>query len=593
MLAFYIDALTNKEDFLLKRLYTRISEAEDNRYTSITENDWANSVRELIKALINYLECHDGTDPFQINGNFTDNLDDNQIAAAGMLAAKHQLQSGVRFDSFLRLLKLIRRILVDLVHDTCRSATEERQALAVIHHFCELFELGFITEWVHCEESASIRELQDSNRDITNRKMIEEELARHSEELEYQVLQRTAHLQREIEERTRVEGQKDRLEKQLLQAQKLEAIGTFAGGIVHDFNNILAGILAFGELARRQVQNGTSPSDSIDEIVTATNRAADLVRQILTFSHNNSSHKVQVEFQTIIREVLSFLRPVLGTTIDVECRIQTEDDRIIVDPIQIHQVLVNLCTNAATAMQGQGGTLLLVLDQIEIESNPIYVQYGIRSGSYIKLNVRDTGCGISPDILDRIFEPFFTTNELGKGTGMGLAVVHTIIQEHGGFITVDSSPGEWTNFTILLPRSQLETSTEKEASFMNVSHGTEKILFVDDEEVITRANKELLERIGYSVVTSNSSKEALEIFRSQPDEFDIVVTDQIMPHFTGDELYREIRDIRPDIPVVLCSGFSEKIDEASVLKSGFSRYLLKPVSINTLGDTIREVLDRG
>jgi|TARA_Y100000310_G_scaffold344067_1_gene454911 PAS domain S-box-containing protein len=699
MLDFYIDALRNREDFLLKQLFKYASEADYTRHTSSKEQEWRMTVQQPVNALIEYLLHHDDPDPIHVDENF----EENPTAAFGILEAKRHRQRGVRFDMFLGLAKYVRQSFVDLIHDVSPSLDGERQALAVTHRFFDKFELGFTTEWLRCEETTLIRELQDSNReltnskksyqtifqsiadpsfvvdtelrlvdgnialekyfnvvvegikgkpcgeviacgscntcplqtamlqqrpisgiestiavrgverhvsmsvssiqdssrnqaggvvvlqDVTNRKRIEEGLARHREELEHQVLQRSKHLQREMEERIQVEQAKDKLEKQLLQAQKMEAMGTLSVGIAHDFNNILAGILGFSELAQRQVHDGSPACDSIDEIVTAASRAADLVRQILTFSRKDEPNKVTVEVQPLMREVLSFLASVVPSNVDIQSRIQTDDDRIIADPTQIHQVLVNLCTNASAAMEDCGGTLLLVIDAIEIESNPVYIQYGLRCGSYLKLNVRDTGCGIKPEVLDRIFEPFFTTNDVGKGTGMGLAVVHTIIQQHGGFITVDSSPGEWTNFTILLPRSQHDTVVVEHDGRADRSRGTEQVLFVDDEEAITRANKELLELSGYRVVTTNSSKEALEIFNSQPDDFDIIVTDQAMPDIAGDELCREIRGIRPDIPVVLCTGFSERIDDESAI----DRYLVKPFSIATLGDTIRNVLDEG
>lgn len=703
MLSFYIDALRNEEDFLLKRLNMYASKADYTRSASDKEQQWRMTLQQPTEALIEYLEHHDCPDPIHVDENF----EENPTTAFGIMEAKRNRQRGVRFDVFLGLSKYVRQAFVDLIHDISPSLHEERQALAVTHRFFDKFELGFTTEWLRFEEKNLIRELQDSNRDITNRKnsyqtvfqsiadpcfvvdaelrlvdanlalekyftvaiedvkgkpcceviacgscktchlqtamreqrsisgiestitvngvqrhismsvsaidnfkekdaggvvvlqdvtdrkMIEEELTRHRQDLEDQVQQRTAHLRREIEERARLEQAKDKLERPLLQAQKMEAIGTLASGIAHDFNNILAGILGFSQLAQRQVHDGSPASESIDEIVNSAKRAGDLVRQILTFSRREESKKIPVQVKRLIQQVLDFLRPVISSSIDVQIRIQTDDDRIIADPTQIHQMLLNLCTNASTAMEERGGTLLLVLDEIEIESNPIYIRYGLHCGPYLKLNVRDTGCGMEPEILDRIFDPFFTTKDFGKGTGMGLAAVHTIIMEHGGFITVDSSPGGWTNFTILLPRSQHDKEIKKELSSRDRSRGTGQVLFIDDDEAITRANKKLLELIGYKVVTSNSSKEALEIFTSQPNDFDIIITDLAMPEINGAELVREIRGIRADIPVVLCSGFSDEIDHKSALREGIDRYLLKPVSIDTFSDTIGEILDGG
>lgn len=263
---------------------------------------------------------------------------------------------------------------------------------------------------------------------------------------------------------------------------------------------------------------------------------------------------------------------------------------IVADPTQIHQVLMNLCTNASAAMRDNGGVLELILNELEVTDGSSQHRQGVPTGFYCELCVRDSGAGIEKAIIDRIFDPFFTTKEVGEGTGLGLALVHSIIEDHEGIIKVDSKPGVGTTFTLLLPRGEYAQPVDQVVADVSYS-GTERILFVDDEESITRVTKQLLESIGYTVVETNSSQKALDIFTSDPEEFDLVVTDQNMPSMTGDELVTEILAVRPDVPIILCTGFSDKIDEKKARKIGVRHYLTKPTSLSTLSKTIRSVLD--
>lgn len=391
---------------------------------------------------------------------------------------------------------------------------------------------------------------------------------------------------RDLTEQKSAEQEKNELQAQLFQTQKMEAMGTLAGGVAHDFNNILTSVLGYTELAGFQVPENSPAVGSLHEIKRAAKRAADLVQQILTFSRHEKSSRVPVDLSKLIKEALNFLRPVLPSTIEVRNTIKTANCMIVADPTRIHQVLMNLCTNASAAMRDSGGLLELTLDEIEVtESSQI-----LPPGPYVEFCIRDSGEGIQPSIIDRIFDPFFTTKEVGEGTGLGLSVVHSIIKDHHGSIRVDSKPGVGTTFTIMLPVGEIAQQVDQSA--MDIPYGgTERILYVDDEEMITQVNKKLLESIGYTVVETNSSLKALDIFASKPDDFDVIITDQTMPGMTGDQLVEEILAIRPDLPIILCSGFSERIDEEKAHELGVRHYLSKPTSLNTLGATIRSIFD--
>jgi PAS domain S-box-containing protein len=378
-----------------------------------------------------------------------------------------------------------------------------------------------------------------------------------------------------------------KLKIQLQQAQKMESIGTLAGGIAHDFNNILSSIIGFSELALDGVDEGSTVEDDLQEVLKAGMRAKDLVKQILTFARQSDETAKPIQVNYIAKEVLKFLKSSIPASIQITNKIYS-DSLIMGSPTQIHQVLMNLCTNAAQSMEEKGGILEVSVKDTTI--GRIAMIADLRPGEYIEIKIKDTGMGISPQHIHTIFEPYFTTKPVGEGTGMGLAVVHGIIENYGGQITVDSSIGKGTCFTIYLPitkKRKLHTLSEKEA----LPLGNETILFVDDEAPIAKMGSKLLKQLGYSVTTRTSSVEALELFRSKPHAFDLVVSDFTMPNMTGDKMAIEMINIRSDIPVVLCTGYSKNISEETAAEIGIKALVFKPIAKAELAKTIRNMLD--
>ncbi len=396
---------------------------------------------------------------------------------------------------------------------------------------------------------------------------------------------------RDITDRKKDEQARKKLEDQLQQAQKMEAIGTLAGGIAHDFNNILGAAMGYTELALNEVEDKSLPDQYLREVLHAGRRAKDLVKQILTFSRQTDQERTPVLVRLIVKEVVKLLRASLPSTIGLHQNIQS-DALVMGDPTQIHQVLMNLCTNAGYAMRDQGGRLTVNLEPVELDPEFTAGHPNLKSGPYLKLTVSDTGPGIAESELDRIFEPFFTTKEKGEGTGMGLAVVHGIVTSHGGDIFVRSEPGQGTTFTVLFPavERRIEPDTRLE---IPPPSGTESILFVDDELALANAGKHMLESLGYDVITRTNSLEALELFEYQPDRFDLVITDMTMPGLTGDQLAQKLMEIRSDLPVILCTGFSARINEEKALALGIRAFVSKPVLKRQIAETIRMVLDPG
>jgi len=394
----------------------------------------------------------------------------------------------------------------------------------------------------------------------------------------------------DITERKLAEEEKIKLEIQLQQAQKMEAMGTLAGGIAHDFNNILSAIFGFTELAMGQAEKGSVPEKCLREVLTAGKRAKDLVQQILTFSRQTEKELKPVQITLITKEALKLLRASLPTTIEIKQNLQS-DSLVMSDPTQIHQILMNLCTNAGHAMEEKGGVLEVKLEDVELDSAFSAVHPDIESGPYVQLTVSDTGCGMSQEVMNKIFDPFFTTKEKGVGTGMGLSVVHGIVKSYGGAINVYSEPGKGSTFKVILPvaEKRMEPEIEIEKPILG---GTERILFVDDEQPITNLAKQLLEPFGYKVETRTSSMEAFELFKIKPQAFDVVITDMTMPNMTGEELSKKIMTIRPDIPVILCTGFSQRISEKRAKNSGISAFIMKPFLADEMTRTIRQVVDK-
>jgi len=382
-----------------------------------------------------------------------------------------------------------------------------------------------------------------------------------------------------------------RLETHLREAQKMEAIGNLAGGIAHDFNNILSVILGYTELYRDRVQDRPEVYNSMNEVLKAASRARDLVQQILTFSRRTTPEKRPTMLIPIVKEIAKFLRASLPTTIDIRRSVDKTPDVIMADATQIHQVLMNLCTNAGHAMRETGGILDIGLKETFLDEEDIGYHSSLKPGRYLELFVRDTGHGISPDNLERIFEPYFTTKEKGEGTGLGLAVVHGIVRDHGGEIKVYSEEGKGTVFSVYLPA--VAEAGEKERETEKVVHKGkgEKILFVDDEMMIVELNREMLENLGYAVVAETDPVRAIEIFRKDCNTFDLVITDKTMPNMTGFDLIRSVRERRADIPVLLCSGFQERGDPDRLADLGIGRMIMKPAPMKTLAKAVRDLLD--
>ena len=392
----------------------------------------------------------------------------------------------------------------------------------------------------------------------------------------------------DITERKQVEEEKDKLQTQLQQAHKMEAIGTLAGGIAHDFNNIVGIILGNTELAIDDVPEGNPAQLNLKEVRTASLRAKDVVRQLLSFARKTKLEKKPANIIPIIKESLKFLRSSIPTSIEIRQNIAKDVDTILADPTQINQILINLCANSHHSMP-DGGVIVITLKNIELDEDTSDQCSKLNPGRYVNLAVSDTGHGISQEKIDRIFDPYFTTKEVGKGTGMGLAVVHGIVKGHNGLITVESELGKGTTFSIFFPVVEREVVVEAETD-EELPTGSERILFIDDEESLVKIGHQRLEWLGYKVEATISPIEALKLFRSQPDQFDLVITDLTMPKMTGDKLVKEILNIRLDIPIILCTGFSEKIDEKKSKAIGASGYLEKPHDKRDLAKIVRKVL---
>ena len=384
--------------------------------------------------------------------------------------------------------------------------------------------------------------------------------------------------------------ERKRLEEQLQQSQKMESIGTLAGGIAHDFNNILFPIVGYTEMLMEDVPENSPFKDSLNEIYNGALRARDLVQQILAFSRQGASELNLIRPQTIVKEALKLIRATIPTTISLSQNIQSDCNAIKADPTKIHQIVMNLTTNAYHAMENDGGELKVVLKEVKLGQQDLKYT-DLTPGRYACLTISDTGIGITKDVIDKIFDPFFTTKEKGKGTGMGLSVVHGIIKNMNGKIEVDSELGKGTEFHVYLPIVENAFKIEESPIKEPMQGGDERILLVDDEEIIIKMETKALERLGYQVTSLTSSIEALEIFRTNPDKFDLIVTDMAMPKIPGNKLAAELIKIRPDIPILLCTGFSEAMTEEKVKSLGIKGLLLKPIIMKELARKIRETLD--
>lgn len=375
------------------------------------------------------------------------------------------------------------------------------------------------------------------------------------------------------------------------QAEKMESLGTLARGIAHDFNNILGIITGNIELAIDEVPRWNPLHQNLEEARKACLRAKYMVEQVQTFSQETEPKMTPTRVIPTIEETIKFLRSSIPSTVEIRHDILSDSDTTIADPIQINQVLISLCTNSAYAMRENGGTLGISLENVILDEETAASYDDLPAGSYMRITVSDTGHGIEPDALNRIFDPYFTTKEPGEGTGMGLAVARGIIRNHNGTIRAYSEQGQGAAFHIYLPLVEVEVSEETTGKEQDLPTGDECILLIDDEQQLLSLGKQILGRLGYSVITRTSSLEALELFRKNPDQFDLVITDLTMPAMTGDKLGMELIKLRPDIPVILCSGSIEPTLKSRTKDLGAKAILMKPVEMKDLVNTVRNVLD--
>jgi len=398
-------------------------------------------------------------------------------------------------------------------------------------------------------------------------------------------LKHLVHVARDITE-------KNRLEEELLQSHKMDAMGNLAGGIAHDFNNILAAILGYAELIKNNSNDPKRIEEFIDQVLKAGNRAKELVKQILTFSRKeNGKNDEPLKPQTLVKEVLKLLRATFPVSMEIREIIDPQCHSILLSPTSFHQVLMNLCTNAFQAMENERGVLTVELTNKTLNSDDIGGEQGVQPGQFVELLVHDTGSGIDKSVVNHIFEPYYTTKGIGKGSGIGLAVVYGIVKSHNGMIKIESKDNKGTTFRIYFPSSKIQ-SQNKEPAEKNemLPSGTEKILIVDDEEMIVIFLKTILEDLGYGVTTYTESRKALDDFSSHPMDFDLIISDQTMPHMTGLELSTKILEQRNDIPIILCTGNSSMITEEKAKSLGIRHLALKPLNIKELAIIVRDTL---
>lgn len=396
---------------------------------------------------------------------------------------------------------------------------------------------------------------------------------------------------RDISERRRQEAEAREFEKHYAQIQKMEALGTLAGGIAHDFNNILSPLIGYTELCMLDLPADSPLRQNMAKVLNAAERARELVQQILIFSRQGESRQQPVRISLIIKEVLKFLKSGLPSTIRIKPNLAAAESLVLADPVHIHQVVMNLCVNAFQAMQEKGGTLSIVLTEVDIAAQEPEVKDRLIPGAYVKMEVCDTGVGISRMEVDKIFDPYFTTKK--EGTGLGLATVHSIINTLGGRITVQSTPGEGTTFTVYLPRERTGQDTRSVDPLPDVPTGKERILVVDDESTIVTLLQQMLTKLGYQATGYTSSRQAYEAFIQDPRAYDLILTDLTMPEMTGLDLARRILAAHPEVPIVLSTGFGDNISRERIREFGLRDLIMKPVIYKELGLSVRQALDWG
>ncbi len=452
-------------------------------------------------------------------------------------------------------------------------------------------ENGPISETQQLIQKGRSKAIDHSNLERSQRQMktAQDELEVRIRNRTYEIEKAKQQLEEELSQRRQLERERTEMLLQLQQSQKMEAIGTMAGGIAHDFNNILSAVVGFTELCLFDAQKESTMASNLQQVLSAALRAKELVRQILTFSRQSRPETRPVQIKAIISEVLKLLRASLPASVEIVQDIQS-DVHVMADPTQLHQVVMNLCTNAGQAMVDEGGILRVELKNIKIDQDSGIDYQDIVPGFYVELAVKDNGSGMTKETLRRIFDPFFTTKEKGQGTGMGLAVVHGIVKSCKGALSVTSQVGEGTDFRVVLPCVD-RIYTPQVIDPSTLPKGTERVLFVDDEPMQAELAMKILPPLGYKVIAMTDSGKALKAFADAPDDFDIVITDMYMPKITGKSLAMEILRLRPDMPIILCSGYSVDLVHPEFLDQYFKGHLMKPILIRELAETIRKVID--
>jgi len=424
-----------------------------------------------------------------------------------------------------------------------------------------------------------------------NVKTANDALEKRVEERTEQLSNANQDLKNEIEIRQKFEREREELEKQLFQLQKMETIGTLAGGIAHDFNNILTPILGYTDMALEELPAESNLRFDLEQINNAAHRGKDLVQQVLTFSREVDFENKPIQLQPIVTEALNLIKASFPPGVEISQQYDQKIGSVLANPTHIHQIMMNLCTNASHAMMKTGGVLKVRLDAAKIDQKMADKIPNLKKGEYIRLTISDTGHGMDLKTKERIFEPFFTRKEVGSGSGLGLSVVHGIVNNYGGAIVVDSTPGKGTTFMIYLPKYGDNTS-ESDKSDKKPLKGDEYILFVDDEPEITFMGKKMLENLGYKVSISSNSTSALEEFKKEPERYSLLVTDQTMPDISGTELAALMKEIRPELRVIIITGYSENLSDEILLQSGVSEVILKPMKLDDFSKVIRRVLDK-
>ena len=538
-----------------------------NRYIEVT----ANPVKDMSGVVIGALET--GKD-----------ITERKHAEQELLKSKQEWER--TFDSFTDI--------VTLQDPSMRIVKVNRAGCAIlgldyediVGQHCYVFFHGIDTPCPGCPLLETKKDFQPYTQEMYHEKMGKTFLVSASPVLDADgELEYIAHVAKDISEF-------ERLQNELFQAQKMEAVGVLAGGVAHDFNNILSGIIGYAELIRHEVPPESRVGSDIVEVIGAGKRAADLVKQILTFSQKTEINKRPLRPHLIVKEALKLLHATLPASIDIVEQIDPDCGTVQADPTNIHQIVVNLCTNALHAMSNEKGVLRVVLERREIGAEDLVGVQAASPGTFVVLSVSDTGCGMDKVTVGHIFEPYFTTKEVGTGTGLGLAVIHGIVQDAQGFINVISTPEQGSTFEVCLPALR-ENGLEGDVVVQDalLRHGHEHILFVDDEDFLVRVMQRQLEDRGYKVTVTTDSREALEKIRTHPEEFDLLITDQTMPGLTGAELAVAVKKILPAMPIILCTGHSSVLSREKSKAIGIDRYVSKPIMGNELFDAVREILD--